>query len=145
MIAELDPDDPDQFLQIIENDTEFKDMLKIFKDSGFNIDKKRQERQFVMERTDFEKDEDKLSETDLEGLTAEEIAALQGTASANAVGGPGVAEAAAGAGVAGAGGKGTANAADAAGAAGIAGDGEKEAATGDKRIKVLKRMADKDK
>ncbi|XP_011188541.2 dynein intermediate chain 3, ciliary [Zeugodacus cucurbitae] len=137
LIAELDPDDPDQFLQIIENDHEFKDMLKMFKDSTFNIDKKRQERQFVMERTDFEKVEDG-SQTDLEGLTAEEIAALKG----KAAGGQGDATSATTAAAAAAGGKGGATAA---GAAGAAGADEKEAATGDKRIKVLKRMADKDK
>uniref|UniRef100_A0A0K8VPH4 Dynein intermediate chain 3, ciliary n=1 Tax=Bactrocera latifrons TaxID=174628 RepID=A0A0K8VPH4_BACLA len=134
LMAELDPDDPDQFLQIIENDTEFKDMLKIFKDSTFNIDKKRQERQFVMERTDFEKVE---GEPDLEGLTAEEIAAVQGTSSINTVGGLGDAVAA--------GGKGAANAVGAAGAVAAPGAEEKEATVGDKRIKVLKRMADKDK
>ncbi|XP_011201240.2 dynein intermediate chain 3, ciliary [Bactrocera dorsalis] len=144
LIAELDPDDPDQFLQIIENDTEFKDMLKIFKDSTFNIDKKRQERQFVMERTDFEKVE---GEPDLEGLTAEEIAALQGTSTINTAGVLGDAANAtgAGAGAVGAGGKGAANAAGAAGAAAAPGAEEKEATVGDKRIKVLKRMADKDK
>ncbi|XP_017482713.1 PREDICTED: dynein intermediate chain 3, ciliary [Rhagoletis zephyria] len=140
LVVQYDPDDPDQFLQIIENDTEFKDMLKIFKDSTFNIDKKRQERQFIMERTDFEKD-GMLTKEDLEGLTAGEIAAVkaEGLVNSSAAGAAGAADGAAG--IAGAGDKAGAGAPGGAGAA-VADD--KEAAVGDKRIKVLRRMADAD-
>ncbi|XP_067646273.1 dynein intermediate chain 3, ciliary isoform X2 [Eurosta solidaginis] len=137
MIAHLDPDDPDQFLQIIESDTEYKDMLKIFKDITFNIDKKRQERQFVMERTDFEKLEGELTEADLEGLTPSQIATLQ--AGGN-LGGSALPE-----GVADAGGTGGKSGDAADGGAGASDADQKDAAPGDKRIKVLKRMADKDK
>ncbi|XP_054735169.1 dynein intermediate chain 3, ciliary [Anastrepha obliqua] len=125
LLEQLDPEDPDQFLQIIENDTEFKDMLKMFRDGIFDIDKKRQERQFVMERTVFENVEEPLSDAALATLTAEENA-LQASG-----------------GLAGAAGK--------VGATAVFGDATadfgavpqtKEAAATALKIKVLKRMAD---
>ncbi|XP_053953323.1 dynein intermediate chain 3, ciliary [Anastrepha ludens] len=123
LLEQLDPEDPDQFLQIIENDTEFKDMLKMFRDGIFDIDKKRQERQFVMERTIFENVEKPLSEAALATLTAEENA-LQASG-----------------GLAGAAGKDIATAVDGTAVFGAPTQTKEAAATASK-IKVLKRMAD---
>lgn len=50
----LDPDNPDEFLRIISSDLEFKDVLNQFQDLIIKVEKKRQERQYIMETTDFE-------------------------------------------------------------------------------------------
>lgn len=52
----INPDDPEEFLRIITRDTEFKDVLNTFQDQVYKVDKKRQEREYVMEQTDFEAD-----------------------------------------------------------------------------------------
>uniref|UniRef100_A0A1A9WYS9 Dynein intermediate chain 3, ciliary n=1 Tax=Glossina brevipalpis TaxID=37001 RepID=A0A1A9WYS9_9MUSC len=52
----INPDDPEEFLRIITKDTEFKEVLNTFQDQVYKVDKKRQEREYVMERTDFEAD-----------------------------------------------------------------------------------------
>uniref|UniRef100_A0A1A9ZYV6 WD_REPEATS_REGION domain-containing protein n=1 Tax=Glossina pallidipes TaxID=7398 RepID=A0A1A9ZYV6_GLOPL len=52
----INPDDPEEFLRIITRDTEFKEVLNTFQDQVYKVDKKRQEREYVMEQTDFEAD-----------------------------------------------------------------------------------------
>ncbi|KAM7355559.1 dynein intermediate chain 3, ciliary-like [Cochliomyia hominivorax] len=50
----LDPNNPEEFLQIISSDFEFKEVLNHFHDLIIKVDKKRQDRQYVMELTEFE-------------------------------------------------------------------------------------------
>lgn len=50
----LDPDNTDEFLRITSSDVEFREVLNHFQDHVFKIEKKRQEREYVMERTEFE-------------------------------------------------------------------------------------------
>lgn len=50
----LDASDPDEFLRIISSDTEFQEAFSTFQNQITKWEKKRQERQFVMEPTDFE-------------------------------------------------------------------------------------------
>uniref|UniRef100_A0A1A9WBA0 WD_REPEATS_REGION domain-containing protein n=1 Tax=Glossina brevipalpis TaxID=37001 RepID=A0A1A9WBA0_9MUSC len=51
-IANLD--DPEEFLRIMAKDTEFKEVFTTFQDQVYKVDKNRQEREYVMDRTDFE-------------------------------------------------------------------------------------------
>lgn len=50
----LDPDNPEEFLRIITSDLQFRDVLNSFQDQVLKVEKKRQNREYVMERTDFE-------------------------------------------------------------------------------------------
>ncbi|XP_065360581.1 dynein intermediate chain 3, ciliary [Calliphora vicina] len=50
----LDPDNAEEFLRIISADLEFREGLNNFQDHVIKVEKKRQERQYVMERTEFE-------------------------------------------------------------------------------------------
>lgn len=50
----LDPDNPDEFMSIISSDLEFRDVYNNFQDLVIKVEKKRQERQYVMETTEFE-------------------------------------------------------------------------------------------
>ncbi|XP_039498796.1 dynein intermediate chain 3, ciliary [Drosophila santomea] len=51
---ELDPDDPDQFVLMIEGDEEFRTAITEFQDIIFSVERKRSKRQVIMERTVFE-------------------------------------------------------------------------------------------
>ncbi|XP_043659620.1 dynein intermediate chain 3, ciliary [Drosophila teissieri] len=51
---ELDPDDPDQFVMMIEGDEEFRTAITEFQDIIFSVERKRSKRQVIMERTVFE-------------------------------------------------------------------------------------------
>ncbi|XP_075160545.1 dynein intermediate chain 3, ciliary [Haematobia irritans] len=50
----VDINDSDEFLRIISSDVEFRDIFNNFQDLTLKVEKKRQEREYVMERTDFE-------------------------------------------------------------------------------------------
>ncbi|EDV47534.1 dynein intermediate chain 3, ciliary [Drosophila erecta] len=51
---ELDPDNPDQFVMMIEGDEEFRTAITEFQDIIFSVERKRSRRQVIMERTIFE-------------------------------------------------------------------------------------------
>lgn len=51
---ELDPDNPDQFIKMIESDEQFRLALSNFHDTLEAVDRKRAAEKKVMERTDFE-------------------------------------------------------------------------------------------
>lgn len=53
---DLNPDNPDDFLQIISTDTEFRDVLNNFQETVKQVIKKRMELKFKMEPTSFEED-----------------------------------------------------------------------------------------
>lgn len=53
---DLNPDDPDDFMQIISTDTEFRDVLNNFQETVKQVIKKRMELKFKMEPTSFEMD-----------------------------------------------------------------------------------------
>ncbi|KNC20624.1 hypothetical protein FF38_06905 [Lucilia cuprina] len=53
----LDPDNPEEFLRIISSDIEFREGLNNFQDLVIKVEKKRQDRQYIMERTEFEFDQ----------------------------------------------------------------------------------------
>lgn len=59
----LDPDNPDDFLQIITLDPEFRDILNSFRETVKQTIKKRMEQKFKMEPTSFEKE---LTDAELE-------------------------------------------------------------------------------
>ncbi|KAH8367825.1 hypothetical protein KR084_003263 [Drosophila pseudotakahashii] len=51
---ELDPDNPDQFVLMIEGDEEFRTAISEFQDMILSVERKRSKRQVIMERTVFE-------------------------------------------------------------------------------------------
>lgn len=51
---ELDPDNPDQFIKMIESDEQFRLALAFFHETLEAVDRKRSAEKKVMERTDFE-------------------------------------------------------------------------------------------
>lgn len=51
---ELDPDNPDQFIKMIESDEQFRLALATFHETLESVDRKRAAERKVMERTDFE-------------------------------------------------------------------------------------------
>ncbi|KAH8343365.1 hypothetical protein KR059_008988, partial [Drosophila kikkawai] len=51
---DLDPDNPDQFLMMIESDQEFRKAIKDFQDELISVERKRSKRTVIMERTVFE-------------------------------------------------------------------------------------------
>lgn len=51
---ELDPDNPDQFIKMIESDEQFRVALATFHETLEAVDRKRAAEKKVMERTDFE-------------------------------------------------------------------------------------------
>ncbi|XP_033171763.1 dynein intermediate chain 3, ciliary [Drosophila mauritiana] len=51
---ELDPDNPDQFVMMIEGDEEFRAAITEFQDIILSVERKRSKRQVIMERTVFE-------------------------------------------------------------------------------------------
>ncbi|XP_017056277.1 dynein intermediate chain 3, ciliary [Drosophila ficusphila] len=53
-ILELDPDNPDQFVMMIEGDEQFRTAISDFHDTILAVEKKRSKRQVIMERTVFE-------------------------------------------------------------------------------------------
>ncbi|XP_016949104.1 dynein intermediate chain 3, ciliary [Drosophila biarmipes] len=53
-VLELDPDNPDQFVLMIEGDEEFRTAISEFQDMILGVERKRSKRQVVMERTVFE-------------------------------------------------------------------------------------------
>ncbi|XP_070133983.1 dynein intermediate chain 3, ciliary isoform X2 [Drosophila bipectinata] len=60
---ELDPDNPDQFVMMIEGDEQFRTAISDFQDMILAVERKRSKRQVIMERTVFE-----LAEADEELL-----------------------------------------------------------------------------
>lgn len=60
---DLNPDNPDEFLQIITIDTVFRDVLNNFQETVKQVIKKRMEQKFKMEPTSFEKE---LPESEIE-------------------------------------------------------------------------------
>jgi len=53
-VLELDPDNPDQFVTMIEGDEEFRTAISEFHDLILSVERKRSKRQVIMERTVFE-------------------------------------------------------------------------------------------
>ncbi|XP_017156266.1 dynein intermediate chain 3, ciliary [Drosophila miranda] len=51
---ELDPDNPDQFVQLIESDDQFRMAIADFQDMLLTVERKRSKRNMIMERTAFE-------------------------------------------------------------------------------------------
>lgn len=51
---ELDPDNPDQFVMMIEGDEQFRTAISDFQDTILAVERKRSKRQVTMERTVFE-------------------------------------------------------------------------------------------
>ncbi|XP_022220015.1 dynein intermediate chain 3, ciliary [Drosophila obscura] len=51
---ELDPDNPDQFVQLIEGDDQFRLAIADFQEMLLNVERKRSKRNMIMERTAFE-------------------------------------------------------------------------------------------
>ncbi|XP_017064428.1 dynein intermediate chain 3, ciliary [Drosophila eugracilis] len=53
-VLELDPDDPDQFVMMIEGDDQFRTAISDFQDIILSVERKRSKRKVIMERTVFE-------------------------------------------------------------------------------------------
>ncbi|XP_016985117.1 dynein intermediate chain 3, ciliary [Drosophila rhopaloa] len=53
-VLELDPDNPDQFVLMIEGDDQFRTAISEFQDMILSVERKRSKRQVIMERTVFE-------------------------------------------------------------------------------------------
>lgn len=54
--TDLNPDNPDEYMQIINTDLQFRDTLNSFNETVIQVIKKRQEQKFRMEQTVFEMD-----------------------------------------------------------------------------------------